>query len=401
MKKMHAISGNKQFMTKRAIPLLRKYGIQKSRANLVGGKTLELRFLIDDDKLERINKELKKMNRTAYDGIMEQLRKVIREEVQKLDEGGMGILSKDQADVLQALVMRGKNKNSKAILSIVMKDPMFKGVDKREMLGYIEGTQQFVKYIRMGRTGNESINEKMGPEQYHKYLQYVFDTQFKTAEEKKMKKSIIKKINKTQKKKGLPLFKEDRDYKAEYQARKSNYYEKYQSSTKAKKYRAELNQYNRKRGTYGNGDRMDASHKGGKIVGFEKESTNRSRREKSRLKKENIREDIGIETFLGGILKGMKKAGLKLKSAQVMKHGFSKSKDKIGFFIKVEKREIEGKKLWTLQLEVDRDGYLWYLSAPKDIKIGKWADTSQLVRGFKKLNYLPGFGQDAIFKRRK
>jgi hypothetical protein len=261
------------------------------------------------------------------------------------------------------------------------------------MLGYIEGTKQFVKYIRMGRTGNESINEKMGPEQFHKYMQYVFDTQFKTPEEKKMKKSIIKKINKAQKKKGLPLFKEERDYKAEYK--------KYGSSTKSKKYRAELNQYNRKKGTYGNGDGKDASHKGGKIAGFEKESTNRGRREKSRLKKEDIREDVGIETYLGGILKGMKKAGLKPKTAQVMKHGWSKSKDKIGFFIKVEKREIEGKKLWTLQLEVDRDGYLWYLSAPRDIKIGKWADTSQLVRGFKKLNYLPGFGQDAIFKRRK
>jgi hypothetical protein len=84
MKKMHAISGNKQFMTKRAIPLLRKYGIQKSRANLIGGKTLELRFLIDDDKLERINKELKKMNRTAYDGIMEQLRKIIKEELNEV-----------------------------------------------------------------------------------------------------------------------------------------------------------------------------------------------------------------------------------------------------------------------------------------------------------------------------
>tara|TARA_Y100000310_G_scaffold161462_1_gene161326 strand:+ start:284 stop:856 length:573 start_codon:yes stop_codon:yes gene_type:complete len=84
MKKMHAISGNKRFMTKRAIPLLRKYGIQKSRANLVGGQTLELRFLVDDDKLERINKELKKMNRTAYDGIMEQLREIIREELKSI-----------------------------------------------------------------------------------------------------------------------------------------------------------------------------------------------------------------------------------------------------------------------------------------------------------------------------
>ena len=102
--------------------------------------------------------------------------------------------------------MKNKNKNSKAILKIVIKDPMFKRVDKRELLGYIEGAKEFVRY--MGRTGNESINGKMGPEQYHKYLQYVFDTQFKTPEEKKMKKSIIKKINKSQKKKGLPVFKE-------------------------------------------------------------------------------------------------------------------------------------------------------------------------------------------------
>ena len=74
--------------------------------------------------------------------------------------------------------------------------------------------------------------------------------------------------------------KEDRDYKAEYK--------KYGSSTKAKKYRAELNKYNRKKGTYGNGDGKDASHKGGKIVGFEAESKNRGRAEKSRLKKESV-----------------------------------------------------------------------------------------------------------------
>ena len=73
---------------------------------------------------------------------------------------------------------------------------------------------------------------------------------------------------------------EERDYKAEYK--------KYGSSTKAKKYRAELNQYNRKKGTYGNGDGKDASHKGGKIVGFEAQSKNRGRAEKSRLKKESV-----------------------------------------------------------------------------------------------------------------
>ena len=68
-----------------------------------------------------------------------------------------------------------------------------------------------------------------------------------------------------------------RDYKDEYK--------KFQSSTKSKKYRAELNKYNRDKGTYGNGDGKDASHKGGKIVGFESQSKNRGRKEKSRLKK--------------------------------------------------------------------------------------------------------------------
>lgn len=47
-----------------------------------------------------------------------------------------------------------------------------------------------------------------------------------------------------------------------------------------KKYRVELNQYNRKKGTYGNGDKKDATHKGGKIVGFEDQSKNRARKTK-------------------------------------------------------------------------------------------------------------------------
>ena len=68
---------------------------------------------------------------------------------------------------------------------------------------------------------------------------------------------------------------EERDYKDEYK--------KFQSSKKMRKYRAELNRYNRKKGTYGNGDGKDASHKDGKIVGMEDQSINRGRAEKSRL----------------------------------------------------------------------------------------------------------------------
>ena len=66
-----------------------------------------------------------------------------------------------------------------------------------------------------------------------------------------------------------------RDYKDEY--------EKFQSSDKMKKYRGELNKYRRDNGAVV-GDGMDASHKDGKIVGFEKASVNRGRAEKSRLK---------------------------------------------------------------------------------------------------------------------
>ena len=73
---------------------------------------------------------------------------------------------------------------------------------------------------------------------------------------------------------------EDRDYKDEYK--------KFQSSKKMKTYRVELNRYNRKKGTYGNKDKKDASHKNGKIVGFEDESANRGRAEKSRLKEREI-----------------------------------------------------------------------------------------------------------------
>jgi len=88
-------------------------------------------------------------------------------------------------------------------------------------------------------------------------------------------KEIIKQINVIRKRMGMPLMREDRDYKDEYK--------KFQSSEKMRKYRAELNKYNRKKGTYGNHDGKDASHKDGKIVGMEDEGINRGRAEKSRL----------------------------------------------------------------------------------------------------------------------
>ena len=100
-----------------------------------------------------------------------------------------------------------------------------------------------------------------------------------TSDTKKQKLKMAHQLKETAK----------RDYKAEYK--------KFQSSTKSKKYRAELNQYNRKKGTYGNGDGKDASHKGGKIAGFEAESKNRGRAEKSRLKKESTIKNESAVSF--------------------------------------------------------------------------------------------------------
>jgi hypothetical protein len=45
--------------------------------------------------------------------------------------------------------MKHKNKNAAAILRLVIKSGHFKGVDKKEMLGYIEGAKDFAKYMRM------------------------------------------------------------------------------------------------------------------------------------------------------------------------------------------------------------------------------------------------------------
>jgi hypothetical protein len=91
--KMHAISGNKRFMTKSALPILRKHGVKNVKVNNVAGDFLEIRFPIDSNKLKKIDKELKRKNKTAYGGIVENrrdkmteeiLRKVIREEIKKM-----------------------------------------------------------------------------------------------------------------------------------------------------------------------------------------------------------------------------------------------------------------------------------------------------------------------------
>jgi len=68
-----------------------------------------------------------------------------------------------------------------------------------------------------------------------------------------------------------------RDYKDEYK--------KFQSGDKAKKYRAALNQINRSKGNYGNGDGLDEAHyKAGGKTRLQAQSKNRAN---NRPKKRN------------------------------------------------------------------------------------------------------------------
>ena len=109
-------------------------------------------------------------------------------------------------------------------------------------------------------------------------IQHYWDDLDHMASDETKKKSLLRlgyKNIKLDSRGKITSFDEERDYKDEYK--------KFQSSDKMKKYRAELNKYNRDKGTYGNGDGKDASHKGGKIVGMEDENINRGRAEKSRL----------------------------------------------------------------------------------------------------------------------
>ena len=66
-----------------------------------------------------------------------------------------------------------------------------------------------------------------------------------------------------------------RDYKDEYA--------KFQSSPSSIKKRTNLNRENHQRNTYGNNDKLDVSHVNGGVK-LEPQSTNRGRKEKSRMK---------------------------------------------------------------------------------------------------------------------
>tara|TARA_B000000460_G_scaffold81303_1_gene56733 strand:+ start:269 stop:826 length:558 start_codon:yes stop_codon:yes gene_type:complete len=132
-----------------------------------------------------------------------------------------------------------------------------------------------LKNIKLDKKGGKLISFDEGNKSDTQDMYALMVKGLKAMPGSPKQKEIIKQINVIRKRMGMPLMSEDRDYKDEYK--------KFQSSEKMRKYRGELNKYNREKGTYGNGDGKDASHKDGKIIGMEDENINRGRAEKSRL----------------------------------------------------------------------------------------------------------------------
>ena len=180
-------------------------------------------------------------------------------------------------DIVQSISKKLKVSKDQAVNALIKAQQ--KGMNP---LKWQQNITMLQSYIQIAAE-YESVNERvMSTSQKVTQMNYYWKDLDHMASDERKKKNMqtrfgIKNI-KLDKKGNILSFEsveEDRDYKDEYK--------KFQSSTKSKKYRAELNKYNRDKGTYGNGDGKDASHKNGKIVGMEDESINRGRAEKSRL----------------------------------------------------------------------------------------------------------------------
>ena len=150
--KMHTITGNKRFMTKTALPILRKYGAKNIKVNLVAGDYLEVRFPIDSRKLKKLDKELKRKNKTAYGGIVENrrdkmkeniLRKVIREEIKRvIEEDGDAFAAPIPAGIERHMkkfigAVQGARLNRKRTAAILGRVVAAMGVEPGDLMRYV------------------------------------------------------------------------------------------------------------------------------------------------------------------------------------------------------------------------------------------------------------------------
>jgi len=160
--KFHTITGNKRFMTKTALPILKKYGAKNVKVNLVAGDYLEVRFPIDSNKLKKLDKELKRKNKTAYGGIVENrrdkmkitedaIRKVIRSEIKSIVE------EEDDKSAFDAPIPAGIERYMKKFIAAVQGARL-----NRRRTGAILGRvvaamniepSDLMKYVRMVKKG--------------------------------------------------------------------------------------------------------------------------------------------------------------------------------------------------------------------------------------------------------
>ncbi|NWJ77867.1 hypothetical protein HX865_05155, partial [Marine Group I thaumarchaeote] len=81
--KTHTIQGNKRWMIKTALPILKNYGIKKVKVNTVGKTNFfyfKITFDTDSNTLKKLDKELKRKNKKSfYGGIVETLNESVNE----------------------------------------------------------------------------------------------------------------------------------------------------------------------------------------------------------------------------------------------------------------------------------------------------------------------------------
>jgi len=177
-------------------------------------------------------------------------------------------------DIVQSIAKKLKTSKDEAITALIKIQQ--KGIDPLKWQKHLTMLKTFLPVMA---DYDPTVDERMMTDRQKLIqIQHYWDDLDHMASDDTKKKSLQRlgyKNIKLDSRGKITSFDEERDYKDEYK--------KFQSSDKMKKYRAELNKYNREKGTYGNRDGKDASHKDGKIVGMEDQSTNRGRAEKSRL----------------------------------------------------------------------------------------------------------------------
>ena len=108
--------------------------------------------------------------------------------------------------------------------------------------------------------------------------------------------------------------------------------------------------------------------------------------------KDLLKEDVGRDSYLGGIAQALKKAGIfsRYKKYKVMKGRGVTGRADVGFFITLKDGIV-------LPLEI-RNGYVYY-EIEDSHKLGKWADTNKVAKALKKFSKMDGFGQGKLVKK--